>query len=226
MFLTQVLRSLAPIAISGFLLTACSTSPAALNQNPAQNPARSLQAPAFNRQTASPAFFNYQVGQTLTYAVTLSPVNDPLVSDKAEYTLQVEAVNPQAQGQEIVFRASTSFGGKYQYPRVLESPQGVRLLDATLFGMGADEVKGLSIDFLHKDLKTGQRWEDENWIAKVKGQEEVIVPAGRFKAWKIEVIGTFEQAYTAVGDYWLVPGVGMVKSVLTQPGWHITSELK
>lgn len=226
MFLTPSLRHIASIAFVGLVFTACRPAPVAINS------AQLQQAPSFNRQQAASvdAFFPYQVGQTLTYAVTLSPVNDPLVSEKAEYTLRVEEVNSQSQGQnpaqEIVFRASTSFGGKYQYPRVLESAQGVRLLDATLLGMGADEVKGLSIDFLHKDLKVGQRWEDENWIAKVKAQEDVIVPAGRFKAWKIEVIGTFEQAYTAVGDYWLVPGVGMVKSVLTQPGWHITSELK
>jgi hypothetical protein len=221
MFFTPSLRHLAKLALAGLVLTACSPAPVAFNPT-------SFSPISFNRQQATntEAFFAYPVGKTLTYAVTLSPVNDPLVSEKAEYTLRVEEVNPQAQGQEIVFRASTSFGGKYQYPRVIESAQGVRLFDATLFGMGADEVKGLSIDFLHKDLKVGQRWEDENWIAKVKAQEDIVVPAGRFKAWKIEVIGTFEQAYTAVGDYWLVPGVGMVKSVLTQPGWHITSELK
>lgn len=225
MSFTSSLRHLSMVALSGLMLTACNTAPAVFN--PATPALRSTN-PVFNRQQASrsEAFFNYRVGQTLTYAITLSPVNDPLVEEKAEYTLKVEEVNAQPQGQEVVFRASTSFGGKYQYPRVLESAQGVRLLDATLLGMGADEVKGLSIDFLHKDLQVGQRWEDENWIAKVKAQEDVVVPAGRFKAWKIEVIGTFEQAYTAVGDYWLVPGVGMVKSVLTQPGWHITSELK
>lgn len=211
------------LALSALALTACSTQP-----RMPLTPMSSLRQPVLQAQSqsADTAFFPYKVGQTLQYAITLSPVNDPLVQEKAQYTLKVEEVKAQPQGREVVFQASTSFGGKYQYPRVLENDQGVTLLDATLFGMGADEVRGLRIDFLHKNLQVGQRWEDENWIAKVKARESVTVPAGRFEAWKIEVIGTFEQAYTAVGDYWFVPGVGMVKSVLTQPGWHITSELQ
>lgn len=219
----RLLSSRVSLALAALTFSACSAQP----RLPVAPP---LQAPALQAQNQMPqqtaAFFPYEVGQTLQYAITLSPVNDPLVEEKAQYTLKVEEVNVQAQGREVVFRASTSFGGKYQYPRMLENAQGVTLLDATLFGMGADEVKGLSIDFLHKNLQVGKRWEDENWIAKVKTRESVTVPAGRFDAWRIEVIGTFEQAYTAVGDYWFVPGVGMVKSVLTQPGWHITSELQ
>ncbi len=207
--------------LAGSLLVGCGSRTVPM----ARTVAPPVAAQAFRAQ-ANTALFPYQKGQSLVYNITLNPVNDPMVEEKGEYTLRVEEVNKKPNATEIVFRASSSFGGKYQYPRLQESASGTRLLDATFLGLGAEEVRGLQVDFLHKDFKTGQRWEDENWIAKVKGQENVQVPAGSFKAWKIEVIGTFERAYTAVGDYWIVPGVGIVKSVLTQPGWHVTSELQ
>lgn len=217
--------ALATLTLTALGLSACSR-PAAMPMVNAPAPQTMAQQAVAQAAVQSEAFFPYQVGQTLNYAIRLSPTNDPLVVEEAEYTLTVEEVTPGPQGQQIIFRASSSFGGKYQYPGLVETAQGVRLTDATFLGLGADEVKGLSIDFLHKNLQVGQRWEDENWIATVKARESVTVPAGTFNAWKISVIGTFEQAYTAVGDYWFVPGVGMVKSDLSQPGWHMTSLLK
>jgi hypothetical protein len=49
------------------------------------------------------------------------------------------------------------------------------------------------------------------------------VPAGTFEAWNIDVIGTYDQQYTAVGHYWVAPGKGIVKSELSIPGWNMES---
>lgn len=199
------------------LLSACS------NPAPLQNAAL---APQIVRQQslANPlnaGFFPTQAGYRWEYGVTIAPVNDPLVEEKGSYTLELEKVTPAPQGQRLELRAQSSFTSQYSFPSLLQNQNGVQLQDMTFLGLGSDEVKGLSIDFLHTGLQNGQRWEDPNWIAKVKGFETVTVPAGTFQAWRIEVIGTYDHAYTAVGDYWLAPGTGVVKSKLTIPNWHV-----
>ncbi len=202
------------------LLSACS-SPAPLNANIAPQVLRQQSA----SQTLNQGFFPTQAGYRWEYGVTISPVNDPLVEEKGTYTLALEKVSPAAQGQRLEMRAQSSFTSHYSFPSLLQNQDGVQLQDMTFLGLGSDEVKGLKIDFLHQGLQAGQRWEDPNWIAKVKGLESVSVPAGNFQAWRIEVIATYDRAYTAVGDYWLAPGQGVIKSNLTIPGWHVESVL-
>jgi len=203
------------------LLSACA------NPVPVQNQA--LQQQILRQQSAanplSSAFFPVQAGYRWDYGVTIAPVNDPLVEEKGTYTLELLKSTPAPQGQQLELRAQSSFTSRYSFPSLLQTNSGVQLQDMTFLGLGSDEVKGLKIDFLHAGLQNGQRWEDPNWIAKVKGFESVSVPAGTFQAWRIEVIGTYDHAYTAVGDYWIAPGTGVVKSKMTIPNWHVETVL-
>lgn len=202
------------------LLVSCQSSPVTSLPSSAMAPSlQRMSAP----QTARAPLFPTQAGYTWNYDVTMSPVMDPLVEYKGTYDLSIERSNPQTGALEM--RAFNSFTTRYNFPTLVQSPQGIQLKDMTFLGHGAEQVRGLSIDFVKLPLQTGARWEDPNWIGKYKGQEKVVVPAGTFQAHRIEVIGTFDHAYTAVGDYWLVPGKGIVKSTLTVPNWHIETVL-
>ena len=53
----------------------------------------------------------------------------------------------------------------------------------------------------------------------------INTPLGERDAWRLLVIGTYDHAYTAVGSYWIVPGMGIVRSELSIPGWNLVTEL-
>lgn len=221
--LKKSLLSLALLA-----LTACQAP--VLNAPQAMLPRAPLAAQAQLRaqtqaQAQTAPLFPVQAGYHWEYEVTIAPVQDPYAEEHGNYSLNLESVTPSPQGDKLEFRAMSSFTTSYTFPTLIQSDQGLTLQDMTFLGLGSDKVQGLSLNFVQAPLQAGQRWEDEYWIGKVKGQEDVTVPAGTFRAWRIEVIGTFQQAYTAVGDYWFVPGQGMVKSVLTVPGTHIEMDL-
>ena len=198
-------------------LVACQSAPAPIAR-PAQPQIQRQSAP----QSVAQKLFPEVLGHSWEYDVKKSPVNDPDVSYPGNYSLSIDKVKP---GGGIELRAFNSFEGRYTFPTLVQTPSQVTLQDATFLGTGSEKVPGLSIDFIKTPLKVGSKWEDPNWIGKVKSLDTVQVPAGTFKAWRIEVIGTFERRYTAVGNYWFVPGKGMVKSDLTTPGWHVSSVL-
>jgi len=205
------------------LLSACQAPLIGLHSQPPAQP-QLLQRQSAPQHLQAP-LFPVQQGFFWEYGVTLAPVMDPLAEEKSTYTLALEKVTPTPQGTRLELRAQSGFNNRYSFPSLVQSPQGIQLQDMTFLGLGSDEVRGLSIPFVQQPLSPGQRWEDENWIGKVKGLEPVTVPAGTFEAWRIEVIGTYDRAYTAVGDYWLVPGMGVVKSAYTVPNFHIESVL-
>lgn len=70
-------------------------------------------------------------------------------------------------------------------------------------------------------LKTGLSWNFESEISNLKvqqhyevtGQEDVDVPAGKFRAFHIHGVQTSPSSTTI--DRWFVPGVGIVKDVTT-----------
>ena len=70
-------------------------------------------------------------------------------------------------------------------------------------------------------METGSTHDDGLWIAEVVGQEEISVPglSSPQDTCKIFVIGTRENDYTVVGNYWILPGWGIVKSHLNASGW-------
>ena len=204
------------LLIAALCLSACQTAPMSFQQPAPQM----LHFQRANVQQSVP-FFPEQVGTHWDYAVTLAPTMDPLAEEKGSYTMLLENVKPSSQGSRLEIRAQSGFNNYYSFPTLIQGPQGLQLQDMTFLGIGSDAVRGLKINFLELPSQAKQRWEDENWIGYYKGQETVRVPAGEFKCTRISVIGTFNHAYTAVGDYWLAPGMGVVKSDLNVPGYSV-----
>lgn len=169
--------------------------------------------------------FRVQENFEWRYDVTISPVMDPYVEDKGTWTLRTDRITQNGGRTVLELRAIDNFRPEYVFPTLIQDAQGVTLKDMTFLGMGSDKVAGLQIPLVKMPLQAGARWEDENWIGKVKGLEKITVPAGTYDAWRIEVIGTWDSAYTAVGDYWFVPNLGMVKSRMTIPNWHVDTQL-
>lgn len=207
--------------LTGLLLSVSACGP--------QLPASFPQATSLTAQRATPrqseALFPVQQGYRWDYNVTVAPVMDPYAEEHGTYSLQIDRATATPAGTQLELRGLSGFTQNYSFPTLVQGPNGVQLRDFTFLGFGSDEVKGLSIDFLRNPLQAGIRWEEDNWLAKVKGQETIQTAAGRFQAWRIEVIGTYDHAYTAVGDYWVVAGIGIVKAVYTVPDVHVEMEL-
>lgn len=203
------------LGLSLSLVSAFAACSPTLN-SPAARPVLTAQATPKNLP-----WFPTQQGYRWDYDVSIAPVMDPDAIDKGTYHLSVDRVAPSANGDLIELRGLSGFNNRYTFPSLIQNPQGVTLQDMTFLGIGSDEVKGLQIPLIKMPLQVGQRWETNEWLAKVKGPETITVPAGRFETMKIEVIGTFEHEYTAVGDYWFSPGKGLIKAVYTVPDFHV-----
>lgn len=179
---------------------------------------------AQSRETLFPA----QVGYTWQYDTVLD-YTDPTLPEEPSapgtYTAVIQAVK-QVDGKTVLeLKEEDSYIIPNRFPVIELDEQSITLRNVTFLGPLSDAAEGHTIDFLHLPLQAGAKWDDGQWIAKVKGEETVSVPAGTYKAWKIEVIGTYNQAYTTVGDYWIAPGAGIVKSDLALEGYHVESVL-
>lgn len=171
-------------------------------------------------------FFQADAKTVWQYEVSATPGDDPYVDPlKGVETVTVDAIRRSGDTTTLNLRAIDDFTNQYRFPTIVETAEGVEMKGVTYWGTAADGVDELSIGFMKFPLKPGARWDDGAWIGKAMGKETVKVPAGTFEAWKIDVIGTHEQRYTAVGKYWVAPGRGIVKSELSIPGWDIKSEL-
>ncbi|PIQ24196.1 hypothetical protein COW36_10265 [bacterium (Candidatus Blackallbacteria) CG17_big_fil_post_rev_8_21_14_2_50_48_46] len=215
-------KRLASFALLLGFATACAPQVSPLNTlNPAQIQAQSRRTP----QTAPNHLFKVQEGFEWVYEVTAAPVMDPYDEKKMQVVLRTEKVI-QTNGETILeLRFDDPFSNGYTFPALRLTPQGALVQGATYLGAGADYIEGLQVDFMHMPLATGARWEEENWLAKVIGPESITMPAGQFNATRVDVIGTFQQYYTNVGDYWITPGLGIVYARYTIPGWHVEMKL-
>ncbi|MNS17738.1 hypothetical protein D3C72_494190 [compost metagenome] len=186
-------------------------------------------APASVKGAAAPAtksterFFPANPDAVWQYEVTAHPADDPDVDYKGTETVTVDSIRRNGAETVLKLRAIDEFTQRYRFPVVTEGPNGVTIQNVDYWGAAAAEVQGLTIQFLQFPLTTGARWDDGAWIGKALRKETVKVPAGSFEAWNIDVIGTHDQRYTAVGHYWVAPGKGIVKSELSIPGWNIES---
>jgi hypothetical protein len=75
----------------------------------------------------------------------------------------------------------------------------------------------------------GTRWEtayDENNKQKhiFRGEEDVEVPAGKFRALRVETAYYYKGAAGQVWNRWYAPGIGMVKLVDAQGGTKVLKE--
>ncbi len=83
-------------------------------------------------------------------------------------------------------------------------------------------------------LEKGKKWEWQGQIFKntsgkfsfeVIGEEEVITPAGTFKAIRVDMKGTASDGSSVESSKWYVEGVGVVKEESTTAVGHIVAEL-
>lgn len=91
---------------------------------------------------------------------------------------------------------------------------------------------------IKNDLRRDDIWEGEamasvnpaKYYYRAEGEEEVEVPAGKYKAWKIKVRIEQGERHVASGFEWYAKGVGLVKSELTltsgNESYTTTADLK
>ena len=186
-------------------------------------------APASVKATAKAAvqsaerFFPADPASVWQYEVTAHPADDPYVDYKGTETVTVDTIRREGGRTVLKLRAIDEFTARYRFPTVTEDASGVTISGVTFWGAMAREAQDLTVQFLQFPLTTGTRWDDGGWVGKAVRKETVRVPAGTFEAWNIDVIGTYDAQYTAVGHYWVAPGKGIVKSELNIPGWTIES---
>jgi hypothetical protein len=168
-------------------------------------------------------FFPADQSAVWQYEVAIHPADDPDVTYKGTETVTVDTIRRSGDKTVMKLRAIDEFTARYRFPVVTEGPEGVTIEGVTYWGAIAREAEGHAIQFLNFPLNAGNRWDDGLWIGKAVRKETVHVPAGTFEAWNIDVIGTYDQQYTAVGHYWVAPGKGIVKSELNIPGWSMES---
>jgi hypothetical protein len=109
-----------------------------------------------------------------------------------------------------------------KWATVLKLQQGAVLAEETGVPPAQAEASGSTGVILPASLQTGTRWEYRGRIATIAvelplaivGEEEVQVPAGKFRAWHIHGQRTGALATTA--EQWFVPGLGWVKEAVTQ----------
>lgn len=174
---------------------------------------------------AAERFFPADAKAVWQYEVTAQPSDDPYTDYKGTETVTVDSLRRDGDATVITMRAIDDFTNEYRFPTVTEDASGVTIQGVEYMGVAADRIDDLSIQFLRFPLTEGARWDDGQWVGKALKKETVHVPAGTFEAWNIDVIGTYDHAYTAVGHYWVAPGKGIVKSQLSIPGWDVRAEL-
>lgn len=214
------LKRLASLAVLFTVATACA--------GPSNLPQQARVAPQIQAQQAQNTrahLFKVQQGFEWVYDTKIAKVMDPQDEHLFKTTLRTEKVVQDGADTVLELRYDDVFSANYVFPSLRLTPRGALVENATFIGSGADYPQGLQLDFLHMPLNAGERWEEENWLAKVRGTEKVTVPAGTFDAIRVEVIGTYQQAYTNVGDYWIVPGLGIVQARYTVPDWHVEMKL-
>jgi hypothetical protein len=110
-------------------------------------------------------------------------------------------------------------------------------LAATDKGIFRHRINGIELTppvcFLKYPLKKDDTWETESTIGneplKIKGKvfdaEDVTVPAGKYKAFRVE-LETSAAGMRATTTFWFAPDVGVVKQSAENGGKTITAELE
>ncbi|MGE5707012.1 MAG: hypothetical protein ACM3YO_01660, partial [Bacteroidota bacterium] len=140
-----------------------------------------LSRTATMRAQSREALFPTQVGYTWQYQTVLD-FTDPTLPEEPSapgtYTAVIQAVK-QVDGKTVLeMKEEDSYIIPNRFPVLELDAQSVTLRNVTFLGPLSDVAEGHSIDFLHLPLKAGAKWDDGQWIAKVKGEETVSVPAG------------------------------------------------
>lgn len=210
------------------ILASCQTQQQIINPVVPVNQAAKISSKSFPKGTvkAEPgSLFPTEVGYTWNYNVVFHPTNDPYVDYDGTLSLEVDKSKKSNDETIINLRQIDSLNNEYNFPVMKVSKNNVSVSGVTYLGFGSLKADDLSIDFLHLPFKAGEKWDDSLFTGQTMKQEKVTIPSGTYDAWKVYVIGTYEQQYTAVGNYWIAPGIGIIKSELSVPGWTLESTL-
>lgn len=190
--------------------------------------ARAAVSTVVPRRAATPItamFFPIEPGTKQVYSTTISPTSDPDATVSGSYTLLVEGVKRKEGEIEVELRTSDSYTDRARLSRLRLFDDRVLLEGVTFLGVGEQPAPDLSTEFLRLPLAVGARWDDGQWIGEVREQVRVNTPLGERDAWRVLVIGTYDHTYTAVGSYWVTPGMGVVRAELSIEGWNVVTEL-
>ena len=166
------------------------------------------------------------------------PVPPPIMTTEGDTKVsEIRGVDGTSELTEVVAKVETSDGkirvtGRHQLDRGRPVQSTYEVTTSGIF-LVAYDGKDLPArrECLRLPTRAGDTWSWEQtapgvlpskqtWT--VVGEEDVEVPAGKFRAVRVE--GKLEsKAPTLVGSYWYAPGVGQVKSeIMTSTGLQTT----
>jgi hypothetical protein len=176
--------------------------------------------PAAISQEKAPDYFPLKAGTKWSYEVNQD-------GKKLKTTSQIAKVEAGAEGKSVALLETTVNG----------EVTGTEHLTTTEKGVFRQRVNGIELSppvcVLKYPLKKDETWETESTIAneqlKVKGKvianEEVTVPAGKYKAFRVE-IETSAAGMRNITTLWFAPDVGVVKQSTENEGKAVTAELE
>jgi hypothetical protein len=162
-------------------------------------------------------------GTTWQYTFAREPEND-----KAVLTRQIVA-SSKPQKQDASLQVEEKINGAMQAAEILKIENGALLVVAQRAADGKVTVLAPPETLLPAKMGPGISWNFHGEIAgiglsmplKIVAEEQIQIPAGKFRAWHVHG----EQAGTVAttAEQWWVPGVGLVKESVTQrsPTGHL-----
>lgn len=173
----------------------------------------------------SSSLFPIEQGYTWNYDVVFHPTDDPYVDYTGTATVSIEKTTKNKNETILELRAIDSANNEYTFPFIKMTDKNISFSGVSYLGFGSVENRDVNVDFLHLPMKSGEKWDEGLWSIETKELSKVTIPSGSYDAWVVNVIGTYDHQYTAVGKYWLVAGIGIVKYELSVPGWTLESVL-
>lgn len=171
------------------------------------------------------SLFPTEQGYVWNYDVVFHPTDDPYVDYTGTATMEIDKVVKTKNETVINLKAIDTANNELNFPVIKMSDKNVSFEGVTYLGFGSVAASDLKVDFLHLPMKAGEKWDDTLWTVQTMKEEKVTIPSGTYDSWRVDVIGTYDHQYTAVGKYWIVAGIGIVKNELSVPGWTFESVL-
>lgn len=170
-------------------------------------------------QTSGPDYYPLKVGTNWTYRVVLGSEAKGQVTNQIA---KIEKIDDQSLArQETVAQGAVA---------------ATEHLSSTAKGIFRHRYNGVEVTppvcVLRYPVKQGDSWGSEAKVgeqtikmtSRVVGEEEVAVPAGKYKAIAVQVDG--DAAGTKIRTtYWFVANIGFVKQITDIGGNHITLEM-
>ncbi len=142
-----------------------------------------------------------------------------------DLTVTVSGTAKVAEKECVVFKKEWTGGSSKEYYSVTDQGVFLHRLEADK----TTEFPDNPVPRLKFGLKKGEFWEWKQDIQNGKyehrGEEEIEVPAGKYKCWKVHVEASSGDMKYSV-TRWFASGVGLVKEVMSRDGKDRVMELK